>query len=189
MKFNDILEKRHCSRHFKSKAVSWKDLAEILDAARFAPCAGGIFTIRFIIVDDKTLKKNIANACLGQAFVAEAPYVVVILSDMEQVKRSYGSRADFYARQQAGAAVENMFLKSTELGISTCWIGAFDENPIRRELSIPKEMIVEAVMPFGYEMGKEKSKAKLALKHLVRYNSWKTFYKPTWPDSTATSNE
>jgi len=188
MKFDDILEKRHCTRHFKTKDVSDKTLGEILDSVRYAPCAGGIFTVKLVVVDDKTAKKKIADACLGQSFIAEAPYIIVVCSDMEQVSRSYGSRAEIYTKQQAGAAIENMFLKITELGLSTCWIGAFDENPIKRALHIPDKVKVEAILPIGYEMGKSFIKEKISLKRIIRFNDWKITeikgYEPT-----ATSNE
>jgi len=189
MGFDSILEKRHCTRHFKEKAVSWKDLAKILDSVRFAPCAGGIPTVHIVVIDDKKIIPKIADACLGQTFISQAPYVIVICSDMDQIQRSYGKRADMYAKQQAGASIENIFLKTTELGLSTCWIGAFDENPIKRVLDIPDKVNVEAVMPIGYEMGKEKPKEKIVLRRIVRFNNWKTKYEKFWPSSTATSNE
>ena len=81
-----------------------------------------------------------------------------------------------------------MFLKITELGLSTCWIGAFDENPIKRALHIPDKVKVEAILPIGYEMGKSFIKEKISLKRIIRFNDWKITeikgYEPT-----ATSNE
>jgi nitroreductase len=190
MGFDSILKKRHCVRHFKPlKPVKWKHVAEILDSARYAPCAGGIFTVKMIVVDDKKLFPKIADACLGQAFIAQAKYILVVCSDMEQVRRSYGKHADNYSKQQAGAAIENMFLKATELGLSTCWIGAFDENPIKRILNIPENVNVEAVLPIGYESGKEKEREKIDLKRITRFNGWKEKEKEFWPEPTATSNE
>ena len=172
MKFDDILKKRHCVRHFKLKEIGEKDLFAILDSARYAPCAGGISTVRLILVDDKEKKKKITEACLGQSFIAEAPQIIVLCSDMEQLKRSYSSKAEMYAHQQAGAAIENIFLKATELGISTCWIGALDENPIRRVLKLPDKIKVEAVLPIGYEQGNSLIKEKMNLKNIVRFNEW-----------------
>ena len=190
MKFNDILKKRHCSRHFKSKDIGEKDLSEILDSARFSPCAGGIFAIKLIVVDDKSKKGKIAEACLGQKFVAEAPQIIVVCSDMEPITKSYGSLAGMFARQQAGAAIENIFLKTTELGLGTCWIGAFDENPIRRALHLPDKFKVEAILPLGYEQGKSLIKEKIDLRRIVRFNEWSEKSQPEkgyFP--TATSNE
>jgi nitroreductase len=190
MGFDSILKKRHCCRSFKpTKAVKWRDVGEILDSARYAPCAGGIFSVKIIVVDNKKIFPKIAEACLGQSFITKAQYILVVCSDMEQVTRSYGKHAESYAKQQAGAAIENMFLKTTELGLATCWIGAFDASPIKRLLSIPDNLNVEAILPIGYELNKEKEKEKIDLKRIVRFNDWKERHKEFWPEPTATSNE
>jgi len=188
MKFKEILEKRHCTRDFKSKSPSFRDVAEILDSARYAPCAGGIYTVKIVIVDNKEIKAKLAEACLGQAFVAKAPYVLVVCSDLTQINRSYGKHAEMFAHQQAGAAVENMFLKASELGIGTCWVGAFDENAIKRILRIPENAFVEAVLPIGYEMGKALKKEKIELKKIVRFNDWSEMFSKGW-ETIATSKE
>ncbi|MEM2956290.1 MAG: nitroreductase family protein [Candidatus Pacearchaeota archaeon] len=190
MKLLDILKKRHCVRSFKkTKSVSWKDIGEILDSARYAPCAGGIFTVRLVVIDDKKIIPKIADACLGQSFISDAPHLIVVCSDMEQITRSYGKHAEQFARQQAGAAIENIFLKITELGLATCWIGAFDENQIKRLLHLPDNIKVEAILPIGYELGKTVEKEKIDLKRIVYFNDWKTKEKKFWPEPTATGNE
>ena len=189
MSFDSILEKRRCVRSFKpTKKVSWKDAAEVLNSARFAPTPGGIHALKIIVIEEQSAKKKIADACLGQAFIADATYLIVVCSDLEQITRSYGKKAEVYARQQAGAAIENMFLKITDMGLATCWIGAFDDNAVRRELQLPDTIQVEAVLPIGYELGKSKPTEKPELKRFVRFNNWKTKYTAGW-ESTATSNE
>ena len=174
MDLKKILEKRHCTRKFKKKSVSFKDLGFILDSARYAPCAGGIFTAKIIVVDKDELKKKLAEAALGQAFLADAPYILAICSDMEQITRAYGKKAEKYARQQAGAAIENIFLTTTELGLATCWIGAFDENAVKRILKIPDNVDVEAILPVGYALEKEEKKSKIDLRRITRFNDWQT---------------
>ena len=177
MGFDSILEKRHCVRHFKTtKKASFNDIAKILDSARYAPCAGGMFAVRFLVIDDNKMFPKIADACLGQSFITQASQVIIVCSDMKQIEKSYGKRANFYARQQAGAAIENIFLKATDLGLATCWIGAFDENAIKRITDIPGDFIIEAILPVGYEQGKEKSREKIGLRHIVHYNKWGTQY-------------
>jgi nitroreductase len=67
-------------------------------------------------------------------------------------------------------------LKATDLGLATCWIGAFDENPIQRIIDVPEDFVIEAILPVGYEQVKEPLREKIDPKHLVRYNKWKTKY-------------
>lgn len=172
MDFDKVLKARHSVRKYSMKKVSFSDVVAVCEAACFAPMAGNIFTIRLIIVSDEKKKAELAEAALGQEFIAKAPYIIIICSDLQQVKRSYGSRAEIYARQQAGAAVENMFLKVMDLGLATCWVGAFDDNAVKRILQIPEQIQVEALLPIAYAFGKEEAKKKLELKQILHFEKF-----------------
>lgn len=179
MDINKAMKERHSVRKFTSKQVDWKDILEAIDYARLAPLAGNIQTMKFVIVDDKEKIRQIADAC-QQQFVSQASYVLVLCSDPQQIERSYGSRANMYIRQQAGACIENFMLKITELGLASCWIGAFVDSQIRKTLTIPDNIIVEAVLPIGYEFGKTKQRIKPDLQNMMFFNKWKAKFMTPW---------
>ena len=173
MEMNKVLENRRCTRKFKDKRVSEKDVLSIMDSALKAPCSGGIFSVRLILVDDKEQKNKVAEACLGQDFIARAPYVIVTCSERKQTEKMYGKFSSTYLRQQAGAAMENMFLKAVDLGLSACWVGGLDDKAIKRILEIPEDVDVEAVMPIGYADEKPGERFKPELFMVSRFNSYK----------------
>lgn len=178
MDFDKVLKKRGSIRRYSIKnKVSFKDVIKVCEASRFIPMAGNICTLKLIIVSDEKKKQALAEAALGQGFVREASYVVVVCSNLSHLKRSYGSRAEIYARQQAGAAIENMLLKVTDLDLGSCWVGAFDENAVKRILQIPdKDINVEALLPIGNLFGKGKTKTKTRskpdLKLITYFEKW-----------------
>jgi len=43
-----------------------------------------------------------------------------------------------------------MILQACELGLGTCWIGAFREDEVKRILKIPEQVRVVAMTPLGY---------------------------------------
>jgi hypothetical protein len=172
MEFDKILKERHCARTYSAKKVEFKDVVAICEAALSAPMAGNIFTLKLVVVSDKKKKQELAEAALGQEFLAEAGYIIVVCSDISNVAKSYDERGKIYARQQAGAAIENMFLKATDLGLGTCWIGAFDENAVRRILNIPDSVQVEALLPVGYERVKARTRIKPQLKNITNFEMW-----------------
>ena len=43
-----------------------------------------------------------------------------------------------------------MILQAYELGLGTCWIGAFKEEAVKNILKIPKHVWVVAMTPLGY---------------------------------------
>ncbi|MEM1536052.1 MAG: nitroreductase family protein [Candidatus Pacearchaeota archaeon] len=171
MSFDKIIRARRSIRKYSSKKVSFQHIVEVCDVARFAPMAGNIFTLKLVIVSEKDKIKKIAEAA-QQPFLADAPYIIVVCSETSKVTRSYGARGERYARQQAGAAIQNMLLKITELGLASCWIGWFDDNAIASILKIPKDIDIEALIPVAYAAVKPSKVFKPELKSIVFFDEW-----------------
>jgi len=175
MDLDKAIKERHSVRRFKTKAPNWRDIIKALNLARLAPLAGNIPTIKFIVVTEDDKIQQLSEAC-QQDFVAQTKYVVVVCSLPEQCVRSYGERAKKYIKQQAGAAIENFLLKITDLGLATCWVGAFSDEQVKRILQIPDDVEVEALFPIGYELGKSKQRIKPSLDTCLYFNTWKNKY-------------
>jgi nitroreductase len=179
MDLNKVIKERHCVRNFKtSKKPNYKEVIEAIEAATKAPLAGNIYAVKYILVQDKEKIKALATAC-QQDFVGSVDFIIVVCSDNKDVIRNYYERGKIYARQQAGAAIENLFLKITDLGLSTCWVGAFSDETIKRILKIPDNIDVEAIFPIGYELGKTEQETKPDLDRVLFFDEWKNkFMKP-----------
>jgi nitroreductase len=92
-----VFKKRHSVRNFDSRKDVSNDLIEkIIEAAKTAPSAGGLYPTDFIIVRDQKTKEQIARAALRQDFVAQAPVVIVVVSDVEKTASYYGEREEIY---------------------------------------------------------------------------------------------
>lgn len=179
MDVDKAIKERHSVRSFKKeKKPSYDDIAEAIDAARRAPLAGNINAVKYILVSDKDKIKELATAT-QQNFIANVSYVLAVCSDRKDLDKLYLGRGEMYGHQQAGAAIENFILKLVDLGLSTCWIGAFSDETVRRILTIPDNIVVEALLPIGYEMGKSKQKVKPNMDDVLFFDSWKNrFMKP-----------
>ena len=163
MNFDSLIRSRKSARKFKDRRPDWRDIIEAIDAARFAPMAGGSYSLRFIVVSDPEKIQRLADAA-QQDFVAETHYVVVVCSYNPIVINQYGERGYKYLRQQAGAGIQNFWLKLVEKRLSTCWIGAFVDDMVKRTLTIPENVEVEALFPIGY--GSKKTAVKKAKIHI-----------------------
>lgn len=176
MQLQEAIEKRKSVKKYSRKKPDWRDIIECIDSARFAPMAGNIFSLKFILVDDEKNIFEISEAC-QQLFIANAKFVVVVCSEGAKTKISFGERSKIYLRQQAGAGIQNFLLSLTEKGLDTCWIGHFFEDKIKSILRIPENIQVEALFPIGLptkvkgETHPEKVKTKL--EYLLRFNSYK----------------
>lgn len=172
MDFDRVLKNRRCIRKYSTKKINFSDISNVCDAARYSPMAGNIYTIKLIIISDEKKKEQITEAALNQEFIAQASYIIVVCSDITQLKRSYGSRAEMYGRQQAGAVIENILLKVTDLKLASCWVGAFDENAIKRILNIPDKIQVEAILPLAKHFGRTETKKKPSLDIITYFERW-----------------
>ena len=100
MELDKAIRERHSVRKFSTKEVDWRLILEAIDSARLAPLAGNLPVFKFVIVSEQEKINEIATAC-QQNFISQAKYVLVLCTDANLVKRSYGERADIYCRQQA----------------------------------------------------------------------------------------
>ncbi len=172
MELDKAIEKRHSVRTFKQKKPDWRKIIEVIDAAIKGPLAGNAGTLKFLLVDKSEKIKRLAKAS-QQSFIQNSKYLVIVCSDPAQLERSYDDRAKKYLRQQAGAAIQNFLLKLTDLELATCWVGAFQDEEVKRILNIPKDIEVEALFPIGYELGKGKQPTKPDLDNNLFFNKWK----------------
>ncbi len=73
----------------------------------------------------------------------------------------------------AAIAMQNIVLVATELGLGTCWIGAFDEGKLRKALNIPKDYKIVAMTPIGYaNEQKEPATDRKPLETILHKEKW-----------------
>jgi len=58
-------------------------------------------------------------------------------------------------------------LAATELGLGSCWVGAFDEDGVRDVLNIQKNLKPVAILPIGYPAEKPKPRPRKSLSDLM----------------------
>ncbi len=179
MDVDKAIKERHSVHSFKKeKKPAYQDVIEAIDASKRAPLAGNVHAIRYVLVQDKEKIKQLATAA-QQNFLEDVAYLLVVCTDRKDLDKLYYERGKMYGHQQAGAAIENLMLKLVDLGLATCWIGAFSDETVRRVLGIPDNITVEAILPIGYELGKSKQKSKPELDMILFFDTWKNkFMKP-----------
>jgi nitroreductase len=172
MDLDKIIKTRRSIRKYKNKTPDWRKIIECIDSMRYAPMAGGIFTLKFILVSDKEKILKLAHAA-QQPFVGSADYVVVVCSNPSRTINSYGEHGKIYTRQQAGAAMQTFLLKLHENSLASCWIGYFVKNQIKTLLKIPEEVQVEALFPIGYANEKPSEKNRVDLDGCLYFEEYK----------------
>lgn len=172
----DVLEavrKRRSIRAFRSQDVPAKIVEKLVDSARWAPSAGNIQPWRFVIVREPEIKRKLAGAALDQAFVEEAPVVIVVCADEDRSSLGYGVRGKtLYCIQDTAAAIQNIHLAAYSLKLGTCWIGAFREEDVRKILKIPSGVRPVAIIPVGYAAEDPLPRSRRSLSQIVHYETF-----------------
>jgi len=172
MEVEKCIKERRSVRQYLDKKIEWNKVAKILEAARHAPNAGNIQNWRFIVVDNKEKKENLAKAALNQSFLGEAGIIIVVCHIEKEIKRFYGKKAEVYSIQNTAAAVQNIMLRAFSLGLGSCWIGAFDEEAVKSELKVPNDVSIDAMVTLGYSKEKAKMPKRIDLKEIVYFEEW-----------------
>ncbi len=166
----NVIEKRYSVRSYANKDIPDKDLRKILESARLAPSAGNRQEWRFIVVKDKDIRAKLCEAAKEQVFVSEAPVVIACCAETDNHMMTCGQLC--YPIDVA-VAIDHMALVATELGIGSCWIGAFHEDKVKKILNIPDEIRVVELLCLGYAADeKPHEKNRLSLKKIVKYEKW-----------------
>jgi nitroreductase len=149
MEFYDVIKTRRSIRSYKSEPVSEAVLDRILDAARIAPSGSNRQPWRFIVVRDPAVKTDVVKHCGNQAFIGEAPLIIVACGPDIGYNRG-GWMEDKSVVMDVTIAFTQMILAARAEGLGTCWIGLFENEPLKQLLGLPDEFNIVAVTPLGY---------------------------------------
>lgn len=151
MEFEQVLRKRHSVRKFKDKEIPEEIIRKILEFSNLSPSAGNLQARKVVLIKDKNTKEQIARASLNQDFISKAPVVFLICADIEESIEKYGKRGkELYSIQDATIFASYLQLAITSVGLSSCWVGALEEEEIKKILKLPENLRPITVIPVGY---------------------------------------
>jgi nitroreductase len=150
MDFFAVIKSRHSTRAFKDRAVEREKMQQILEAINRAPSAGNLQAYEVYSVSDAGHKAALVKTA-DQEFLGQAPVVLVFCTHGARAEAKYRERGtELYCIQDATIACTFAMLAATALGLSTVWMGAFDEEQVRDAIGVPEDQRPIAMLPVGY---------------------------------------
>jgi len=181
MDFQDVVKVRTSIRSFSDQHVEPDKIGQALECARLAPSWANRQCWSFIVVRKREQIEVLAKAAgTSNRWLSKAPVVIVACGD----PNLSGTRNDIkYFVVDVAIALEHLVLAATDLGLGTCWIGAFDEDKVKQILGIPDKIRVVALTPIGYPAARPgvresinkltvRSKNRKSLDEIVRHETW-----------------
>jgi nitroreductase len=160
----EAIAARKSVRSYRPDPVPKEVVERIVDAGRQAPSGNNIQPWEFVVVTDAGMRQQLAQICTAGRFIAQAPVCIVVFC-----------RATKYYLEDGSAAIENMLLAATALGLGSCWV-AGDKKPYARRiahmLNVPEEMKLIALISLGYPDDPKPRKPKRPLQEVLHWESF-----------------
>ncbi len=148
----------------------------VSSATRVFPSAGGIYPLELYVVvgnvenlspgvykynykshsliqvREGDLREELSSAALNQFFIKQAPVSFVWTAKYGKMFY-YGERGKTrYIHIDLGHSAQNLTIQATVLGLGTVQIGAFDDDKVKKLLSLPNDETPVYIMPVGYKL-------------------------------------
>ena len=168
--FMGIVKARRSIRAYSLDPIPEDYVDKVIEAARWAPTGANSQPFEFVVVKNNETKEQIRQIVEGAAMVtrrakgpppamqrtylATAPVLILVLGD-PRYKEVYpkGSMRDEIFEASLSAAIENMHLGATALGLGgSLWVSIAPTASlkIKELLNIPQFLILKTIMPLGY---------------------------------------
>ncbi len=146
---NNIFARRSV-REYQTKDVEDALVRDLLEAAMAAPSAVAKDPWEFIVVRDRAMLIRIVTGLPNGKMLADAALGIVVCGDLHRAHDGQLS----YLLQDCSAAIENLLLAASMLGLGVCWLGVHPREErvahIRDLLNVPEHVLPVSVMSIGW---------------------------------------
>jgi nitroreductase len=150
-------------RNYQDKRVPPEVVRRIIEAGRLTGSSMNRQPWHFIVVENRDTLRQLGALAKTGPYIAQAPLAIVVA-----IERTMFSVSD------ASRAIQSMILTAWSEGVGSNWVGFRGLEEVKSLLSIPDELEVLAIIPFGYPAqpigkGDKKRKSISEVAHLERF--------------------
>jgi len=169
MEFSKLITSRYSVRAYKPDPVEKEKLDRVLEAARLAPTAANKQAFQIIVIQTKG-REEALKRIYGRDWFVQPPLVICAcgMPDRNWVRKDGKNYSDV----DVAIVMDHLILAAADLGLGTCWIGAFDPDAAREVLGLPDGAEPVAFTPLGYPADELRPKKRKPLHELVRHERW-----------------
>ena len=167
MEFIDVINERYSVRGYLDKEVEQEKLGYVLKAATIAPTGVNKQPFKVYVIDAKKYKEELSKIYKASWFV-EAPYVLAVVALRNEAwVRPWDSKN--IADIDATIVMDHMILAATDVGLGTCYIGAFKKNYAHQFLELDETEEAVLFTPLGYPNAEPRETPRKELDEFVVY--------------------
>ena len=160
-----VMASRRSTRKFSKNPVEKWKIDKILAAADTAPTAGNYQGFEIFYVRDEGKKDRLVKAANSQPYV-KTPVVLVFCMNPERIKLDFPKDVILkFSIQDSTLAAAYSQLAASALGLSSIWIGMFDEEKVKE--IVGTKLRPTSFLCIGYPVKKRPPKSRRQLKELI----------------------
>ena len=168
MELFEAIQKRCSVRKYESRDVEEDKLRCVLEAGIAAPTARNRQEFKFVVVRDAALRARLGEAS-EQEWLEAVPIIIAIVGLTPDRVMFCDVPSD---PVDCAIAIDHMALAARDLGLGTCWIGAFNQEAVKGILGIPGSVAVVQLLPLGYPTSWPDPRPRKSLDEVVAYDGW-----------------
>ncbi len=162
MDVEEAIRTRRSIRKWSDRPLDRETIIQLMETVRLAPSGHNGQQWELIVVTDRDRLEQLVPICNDQRHVGEAGAFMFIVTDPSAK----------WTHVDPAIAMDHLTLRAREMGLGTCWIGAFDELRMREFLGIPEEKIAVIGMTLGYPGDDPEPRGRRSLDDLVHWENY-----------------
>ena len=125
-----------------------------LVAGRVNEIPAGIYKYRprgheLVKIAEGDKRYNLYLAALEQEAVNDGAAALVIAAVYKRTTIKYRERGIRYVHMEVGSVAQNIYLQATSLNLGTVFVGAFDDESVKKIMAMPEDEEPLAILPLG----------------------------------------
>lgn len=160
MNFTELANNRYSCRKLTDIKLTDEQLEKIVEAAIAAPTAVNKQPYRLFLIDSEEGRENIKK--VTPFSFGAGTFLIVASKEDEAWVREFDKKN--FADVDAAIVATHIMLEIEDLGLSTTWVGHFNEPELKEIYPELKDLNLIAIFPIGYK----KEEAKPAHLHFKR---------------------
>lgn len=172
MELYTAIEERRSVRTYKPDPVPQASVDRILRAMRLAPTWKNVQGWHVIVVRERETIEKIGAMLRGNPQGADfhsLPMLMILAVDPEATERWDGK--EFYMAD-AGIVGAHLLLAAQAEGLGTCWVGWFEDAPVKWLLGVPKNYRLPLITPLGYPAEQSEPRPRREIAELLHEEKW-----------------
>lgn len=173
--------RRRSVRRYSGEPLAPGVRERLLEAAIHAPSAGNMQPWEFMVLEGREAREAAVAATYSgyfagpdnrQIWLLEAPLLIAVGVNRRRTAGWYGDANARWSVLDVAAAIQNLILTATEMGLGSCWIGGFKETEMARTLGVPDGVQVVSLVAVGAAAHAPAQRYRMPLELVTHRDRW-----------------